>query len=141
MEKQVIENKCFEINRIPYHLKLIQKFSRRWKDTGSSVKSHLMALSGIHNYIERRGNVEYNTDESSEIRKGRFEETWTEEYETSSHYLKIKLMGKPKIEIILESCYLDNGAGKSRITTKQREGFMRWTKVPSNEIFCELESH
>jgi len=137
MKKPLTQEKCFEINGIEYHLRLIPKFSRRWKDTGSSLKSLLMKFDGEYSCLEKRGKVEYNIGESSEVRKGRFEETHTDKNEMSSNYLTIKLMAKPRIKIISYSSYFDAGTEESKIITRQKTGFRKWGKVPSKELSCK----
>ena len=137
MQNLDISERCFKINNIEYYLKLIPKKYEDYKNRPSFLAGLAMALSGVYDCSKKIGKVEYTTKESSKVRKGRFENTWKDECETSTNCLTIKLMSKPKIKIILKSYCFDNGSGDRGITAEQREGFREWRKLPCKEISCE----
>jgi len=131
MQNLDISEKCFRINDMEYHVKLI---SKKYKDMPSFLAGLSMALSGVYDYSKKKGKVEYIVKGSSGVRKGRFEDIWRDECDTSFHDTIIELMEKPKIKIILKSYSLDNGSGDGAVVAKQKQGYKKWKRLPCEEI-------
>ncbi len=145
MQNSHTTERCFKIDNIEYHLKLIPtKYFDSDKQKPSFFRRLSMCLSKVYSFSKTKGIVEYEKkmwgnylarlDNAKNI--GTFSEEWHEGLEECPHYLTIELIKEhPKKIILIED--LDSDAfGRVELNKKliEKTGFMKTKSTSLEEI-------
>ncbi len=114
-----ISERCFKINHMEYHLKLIPKtYFDSEEQKPFFLRQLSMMFSETHQFIKVKGIVEYEKKmwrgyiekQNNEKTIGKFQEEWHESLKECKHYLIIDLTKeRPKKRIFIEDLDYDEG--------------------------------
>ena len=118
MKKLLTQEKCFKINGIEYHLRLIPtKYFNSNKKTPSSFTQFKLFVTEAYSFSKTKGRIKYSKKKGGEVlqdwrRGGRFSEEWYNGLDESWHYLTIKLKKERLKKTILINEVISDSVGR-----------------------------